>query len=117
PKQDFVGALMHVSTHRAEGDPVVTAGAATFPYRDYYRQPWTAITSRDDVEAIRTQGRPVWVLYTLADYLEAGAPELMKTLRDDCRVEGVFRGTVANGDVTVCVLPPTRDPATPPSGQ
>src|SRR5206468_5931 len=65
PKQDFVGALMYVSTHRAEGDPVVTAGAATFPYRDYYRQPWKAITSRADVEAIRAQGRPVWVLYTL----------------------------------------------------
>ena len=107
PKQDFTGALMYVSTHRAEGDPVVTAGAATFPYRDYFRQPWKAVASRADVEAIRAQGRPVWVLYTLANYLQAGAPQLMQTLRDDCRVEAVFRGTVANGDVTVCVLPPT----------
>jgi len=117
PKQDFAGALAYVSTHRAEGDPVATAGAATFPYRDYYRQAWTPIASRADVEALRAQGRPVWVLYTLAEYLEAGAPQLMQTLRDDCRVEAVFHGTLAGGDVTVCVLPPTRDRAAPPARQ
>jgi hypothetical protein len=108
PKQDYAGALEYVSTHRAEGDPVVTAGAATFPYRDYFHQPWKPVASRADIEAMRAQGKPVWVIYTLADYLEAGAPQVMKTLRDDCRVEAVFRGTVANGDVTVCVLPPSR---------
>jgi len=107
PKQDFAGALRYVSTHRAESDPVVTAGAATFPYRDYFHQPWTAVTSPADIDAVRAQGRPVWVVYTLADYLEAGAPRVLKTLRDECRVEAVFRGTVAGGDVTVCVLPPT----------
>jgi hypothetical protein len=117
PKQDFAGALVFVTTHRAEGDPVVTAGRGTYPYRDYYRQSWKAIASRDEVEAIRAQGRPVWVLYTLADYLEAGKPQLMKTLRDDCRVEAVFRGTVANGDVTVCVLSPTGIRATPPAAR
>ena len=112
--QDFGGAAAYVLSHRAEGDPIVTAGAATFPYRDYYRQPWSAVTSPADVEAIRAQGQPVWVLYTLADYLAAGAPRLMKMLRDDCRVEKVFRGTVAGGDVTVCVFAPTRAPAAVP---
>ncbi len=108
PKQDFAGALAHVSTHRAEGDPVVTAGAAAIPYRDYYRQPWKSVASRADIETVRAQGRPVWVVYTLADHLAASAPDVMKTLRDECRVEAVFRGTVAGGDVTVCVLPPMR---------
>ncbi len=57
------------------------------------------------------------MLYTLADYLKASAPQLMQTLRDDCHVEAVFRGTVANGDVTVCVLPPTRDRAATPAAR
>ncbi len=116
PKQDFAGAAAHVAPHRAEGDPVVTAGAATFPYRDYYREPWNAVTSTAEVDALRAQGRPVWVVYTLARYLAAGAPQLMKTLREECRVDAVFRGTVANGDVTVCVLAPTgeRTAAPPP---
>jgi hypothetical protein len=117
PKQDFSGAAAYVLSHRAEGDPIVTAGAATFPYRDYYRQPWSAVTSPADVAAIRAQGRPVWVLYTLADYLAAGAPQLMKVLRDECRVEKVFRATVAGGDVTVCVFAPIRDRAPAPAAQ
>jgi len=116
PKQDFGGAAAYVLSHRGEGEPIVTAGAAIFPYRDYYRQPWSAVASPADVEAIRGQGKAVWVLYTLADYLAAGAPQLMKVLRDECRVAKVFRATVAGGDVTVCVLPPTREraPAVPP---
>jgi 4-amino-4-deoxy-L-arabinose transferase-like glycosyltransferase len=111
PKQDFAGAAAYVSSRRAEGDLVVTAGPATLPYRDYYGERWTAVTSRPELDVLRAQGRPVWVLYTLADYLAAGAPLLMKTLREECRIDAVFRGTVANGDVTVCVLPPTREPA------
>jgi hypothetical protein len=111
PKQDFAGAAAHVSSHRGEGDPVVTAGPATFPYRDYYRESWKAVASTAEVDALRAQGRPVWVLYTLAQYLAAGAPQLMKTLRDECRIDAVFRGTVAGGDVTVCVLAPTGERA------
>lgn len=112
PKQDYAGALQFVLTHRAEGDPVVTAGGAMYPYREYYGRPWKGVTSREQVQQIHAQGRPVWVLYTLADYLEASAPQLMITLRDECRVAAVFRGTVANGDVTVCVMPPAGDSAT-----
>jgi mannosyltransferase len=109
PKQDFAGAMQFVRAHRAEDQAVVTAGAAAYPYREYYHQPWEAVTSPDQLKAVRDRGSPVWVVYTLADYLEAGAPELMAMLRSECRVEAVFRGTVASGDVTVCVMPATKN--------
>ena len=106
PKQDFDAAMQFVQMQRAEGEPVVTAGGAIYPYREYYRQPWTGVTSLAQLQKVRKEGRRVWVVYTLAEYIEARAPELMQTLRDECGVAGEFRGTVAGGDVTVCVLPP-----------
>lgn len=105
PKQDFEGAMRFALAHRAEGEPVVTAGPAIYVYREYYKQPWEAVASPEQLHKLRARGGRVWVLYTLPDFIEAGAPDLMKMLRDECRVAGVFRGTVAGGDVTACVLP------------
>ena len=109
PKQDFDGAARFLLAHRADREPVVTAGGAMYAYRDYYRQPWVGVTSLEQLQDIRSQGRRVWVIYTLPGYIEMRAPDLMKTLRDQCSVAGVFRGTVAEGDVTVCVVPPASD--------
>ncbi|TMG84315.1 MAG: hypothetical protein E6H78_10160 [Betaproteobacteria bacterium] len=63
------------------------------------------------MQTIRAQGRRVWVLYTLAEYIEASTPGLMHALRDECTVEAVFRGTVAGGNVMVCALPPASGTA------
>jgi uncharacterized membrane protein len=107
PKQDFDGAMQFVQARRAEGEPVLTAGGATYPYQMYYRQPWAGVTSLAQLQKIRAQGQRVWVLYTLAEYMiEPATPDLMRALRDECAVAAVFRGTVAGGDVTVCALPP-----------
>ncbi len=112
PKQDFDGAMQFVQTRRAESEPVLTAGGAIYPYRMYYRQPWAGVTSLAQLQKSRAQGQRVWVLYTLAEYIiEAATPDLMRTLRDECAVEGVFRGTVAGGDITVCTLPPASSSA------
>jgi mannosyltransferase len=107
PKQDFEGAMRFVDTHRRDGEPVVTAGGAIYPYLEYYRRDWPGIRSDAQMAAFRANGERVWVVYTLAEYIETGAPDLMRTLRDECAVEQVFRGTVAGGNVTVCTLPPT----------
>jgi mannosyltransferase len=107
PKQDFAGALEYMHAHRAEGEPVLTAGPATYPYRAYFKQPWQGITSLAELQATRALGRRVWVVYTLESYIRSDAPELMAALRADCAVQGVFRGTVGGGDVTVCVAPPS----------
>jgi mannosyltransferase len=105
PKQDFDAAMQFVQARRAEAEPVLTAGGAIYPYRQYYRLPWPGLTSLGQLIDIRAQGQRVWVAYTLADYIEAGTPDLMRALREECSVAEVFRGTVAGGDLTVCVLP------------
>ena len=79
------------------------------------RLTWEGVASSQK-QTIRGDGRRVWVLHTLARNMEAGAPDLRQTLRDECSVAGVFRGTVADGDVTVCSLPPVnRALGSPPS--
>ncbi len=105
PKQDFEGAMRFVETHRVAPEPVVTAGGAVYPFLRYYNQPWPGIASLGQMQAVRAQGQRVWVVYTLPEYIEADTPDLMRALRDECAVAGVFRGTVAGGDVTVCTLP------------
>jgi 4-amino-4-deoxy-L-arabinose transferase-like glycosyltransferase len=113
PKQDFESALRFVQA-RAGDDPVLTAGGAVYPYREYYRTPWAGLASLEQLRRVRAQGRRVWVLYTLAEYIQARTPDLMQALRDDCAVAGVFRGTVAGGDVTVCTLSPLEAVARTP---
>jgi hypothetical protein len=115
PKQDFDGAMRFVQARRAEGEPVVTAGGAIYPYREYYRQPWEGVDSLEQLQKIRAQGRRVWVLYTLAEIIEASTPDLTHALHDECAVAAVFRGTVAGGDITVCALPPVSGVAEGPA--
>ena len=106
PKQDFEGAMRLVDARREGGEPVVTAGGAVYPFLEYYKRDWPGIRSAAELRDVRAGGRRVWMIYTLAEYIEADAPDLIRMLRDDCRVAEVFRGTVAGGDVTVCALDP-----------
>ena len=105
PKQDFEAALRFVDDHRRPREPVATAGGAVYPYREYYRRDWSRVRSAEELHEVRTAGERVWVIYTLADYIATGAPELMRVLREQCTVAQIFRGTVSGGDVTVCSLP------------
>jgi hypothetical protein len=105
PKQDFESALRFVDEHRLPREPVATAGGAVYPYREYYRRDWSGVRSAEELRDVRNAGERVWVIYTLADYIATGAPELMRILREQCTVAEVFRGTVSGGDVTVCSLP------------
>ena len=106
PKQDFEGAMHFVESHAGQGDPVVTVGAATIPYREYFHQTWQGISSTGQLQTVQAQGRPVWVLYTMSGYIQSVTPDIMNALRSECAVAGVFRGTLADGDVTVCTMPP-----------
>ncbi|HZI83565.1 MAG TPA: glycosyltransferase family 39 protein [Casimicrobiaceae bacterium] len=108
PKQDFEGAMRFVEARRAPAEPVATASGATYPYLRYYGRPWEGVKTLAQLQQVRARGQRVWVLYTFADYIQADAPELMRALRDECAIAGVFRGTVAGGDVTVCTLPPSN---------
>jgi mannosyltransferase len=110
PKQDFEGAMHFVESRAGQGEPVVTVGAATIPYHEYFHRTWEGISSVEQLQEVRAQGRRVWVLYTLKGYIESLTPDLMNTLRTDCSVAGVFRGTLADGDVTVCTMAPLTAP-------
>lgn len=110
PKQDFEGAMHFVETQRAEGEPVVTAGGARYPYREYYQLGWEGVASLEQLQGIRARGRRVWVVYTLKAYIESRTPDLMSALRTECAVARVFRGTVGDGDVTVCTAAPVPVP-------
>jgi len=106
PKQDFEGAMRFVDASRLAGDVVATAGPASYPYLEYFRRDWPAVTSAAEVRRLREGGREVWVLYTLESYIQSDSPELMQLLRSECAVARVFPGTVAGGELTVCRFPP-----------
>lgn len=108
PKQDFGGALRYVESQRAEGEPVATVGLTRIVYREYYGRPWTVLTSLEDLEALRAGGRAAWVLYTLEGYIGSTMPDVLEALHRDCAVAAVFRGTLRNGDVTVCRIAARR---------
>jgi 4-amino-4-deoxy-L-arabinose transferase-like glycosyltransferase len=102
PKQDFEGALKFAETHRAPNEAIVTAGLTRRVYREFYHRPFPNVATLEEFQKIRAEGQPVWVLFTLERYINARSPELMRALRSDCVIEAVFRGTVGQGDVTVC---------------
>jgi 4-amino-4-deoxy-L-arabinose transferase-like glycosyltransferase len=113
PKQDFDGALRFVETHKAEGEPVVTVAPATYVYQQYYNRSWSGVTSLDQLQRLRAGGRRVWVLYTLKDYVRHET-DLLDTLETECAVTEVFHGTLGDGDITVCAIPPVTTPAPVP---
>jgi mannosyltransferase len=106
PKQDYEGAMHFVEAQDAPGEPIVTVGAADYPYREYFHRPWQAIGSLAQLDSLRASGRRIWVLYTLKRYVERETPDIMNALRTECVVKGVFRGTVGDGEVTVCEMEP-----------
>jgi hypothetical protein len=108
PKQDFAGALAFVEAHRVNGDPVVTAGdPATFCYQRYYNQPWIEVRDVEQLQAVLGGGRPVWLVYTMPQYLDLGKPALAAQIRESFRVVREFPGTLNGGAVLVCCAEPT----------
>ena len=103
PKQDFEGAMQFVESSRREGDVIATAGLTTTVYRDYYSRAFEEVPTLDAFSALRARAERVWVLYTLEGYIASQTPDLMQALRADCAPVQVFRGTVGNGDITVCM--------------
>ncbi len=106
PKQDFEGPIQFIDAVRKDGEPVVTTGAAMFPYRRYYAQPWESVETVDRLQEICRQGQTVWLVYTFPRYLEAWRPAIMEMIRKEFTVVRVFHGTVGDGDVFVAEFGP-----------
>jgi uncharacterized membrane protein len=111
PKQDYTGAIQFVETRREAAETVVTAGEISYVSQGYFGRPWTKVESVAQLEALRGQGRRVWLLYTFPIYIERKTPELMAAIRQECAEKFVFPGTVGGGDITVCRTEP-KSPAT-----
>lgn len=105
PKQDYVGALDFITTRRKPGEPVMTTGLATFPYKDYYHTDFLPIESVADLDAriAHTQG---YVVYTFPIHLRSRYPELWEALRARGQEIARFQGTVGDGDLVVLQVRP-----------
>ncbi|HEY3824792.1 MAG TPA: glycosyltransferase family 39 protein [Bryobacteraceae bacterium] len=100
PKQDYEGAIRFVETAK-KNEVVLTAGAATYPLRQYYAKPWDSVETPEKLKTICKGDQPVWVVYTMPRYLEAAAPGVMEMIRKEFTVIRVFHGTLGDGDVYV----------------
>jgi hypothetical protein len=101
PKQDFVGARDFVEAHREAGSVVLTLDLATMPYADYYAPQWKAFTSLQELQALREQGRPVWLVYTFPAVTERRFKTLMDAAASEFVLARRFPGTLGGGDVVV----------------
>jgi hypothetical protein len=105
PKQDFDGALRFIEANRIDNEPVLTAGLARYPYRQFYGRHWTEVQTRADLSRIGSPRR-AWLVYSFPEYMDRG---LVETIRRDCRPLHVFPGTLGGGEVIVCTLEPRSE--------
>ena len=101
PKQDFEGAMRFIEAEAKGEDIVVTVGATTYPYRQYYGKPWESVENGEALRNICQRGGPVWLVYTFPRYLEGAAPGVTEMIQREFTVIRVFRGTLGDGDVFV----------------
>ena len=104
PKQDFAGALAFVDSQRADGEPVVTADGATYPYMTYYQRPWPAIRTLEELRRAQAGVARIWVVYTFPGRIRYQAPQLLDAVSRECDALRVFPGTLGDGEIAVCAL-------------
>jgi mannosyltransferase len=103
PKQDFAGALEFLESRRRPPEPVLTAGAAAWPYQNYYGRAWPKIKDSKQIDAMGGRDRRVWLVYAFPSYIDDETPGLMDEIRRQFRTVRVFPGTLSQGEVYVCV--------------
>lgn len=106
PKQDFAGAVEFLNTHKTTGETVTTAGATTYPMREYYGKSWESVDTANKLDEICHQGRAVWLVYTFPRYLEAAVPGISEVIRKEFKTVRMFPGTLGDGDVYVARYQP-----------
>lgn len=106
PKQDYLGALAYLEEWRQPGEPVVTVGLASVPYRRYYAPELEQVTTLEQLEAVRARGRATWLLYTFPIYMKAHYPDILAAIKNDFIVMEKFPGTVGDGTIYVCRAEP-----------
>jgi hypothetical protein len=100
PKQDYVGALNYVEAIRKPGEPVLTVGLASFPYRDYYPTDFLPVASVDELNR-NLAHHSGYVLYTFPIHLRSRYPDIWTALAARGTEIRRFAGTVGDGDIVV----------------
>lgn len=108
PKQDFEGALRFAEEREQGGARIAVLGLAGFPFREHFGKRWPELSSLEELRALESDGRPLFLVYTFPVYIEAQAPRLMERIRERCGPGRVFPGTVGGGDVVVCRMRPAE---------
>jgi mannosyltransferase len=103
PKQDFDSAVRFVRSRQLAGEPVATAGLASFPLTRYYNLPWTPVAGADELTTVRGGASRVWLVYSMPEYMD---PMLVATMLRDCVLETQFPGTLGGGDVVIRTCAP-----------
>lgn len=101
PKQDYEGAMAFVQAERKPGDAVLTAGLITYPYENLYKPGWQAVTSVEQLNAVRAASSRTIVLYTLEPVLLSTDPELAASVKRDFHLLHKFPGTLEHGTIFV----------------
>jgi 4-amino-4-deoxy-L-arabinose transferase-like glycosyltransferase len=100
PKQDYRGALRHVMAVKGPDDEVAAVGLAAVTYRYYYGSPSLRFPQTpDELRALGTGGRRVWVLLTLPRDMRLRFADLTRMIETDFEPVARFRGTLGDGDV------------------
>lgn len=101
PKQDFGAAREFVASARRPGDAVITAGMASYVYREYYGDDFVDVKTPEELAAALPPGRAAYVIYTFQVFVESRLPEVWKALLRDGREVARFRASIGGGDVVV----------------
>ena len=83
PKQDFAGARDLVESEREPGDAVVAVGLAADMFSRYFAPDWPIAVSEDELSALQSRHRRVWLVYTLPIHMRAWHPELWRRVQED----------------------------------
>lgn len=102
PKQDYMDAVTFVERTMESGDRVIVVShGGEIPIVRYLGRPWTRIDSGADLEAVRRDGMPVWVISTFRSYIQSGHPDLWNILTTQCAEMHKVAATVADGAIVV----------------
>lgn len=101
PKQDYEGALGFVEANRLQGDAVVTVSLTAPIYQRFFGQDWPEVQSLEELNAIRSQAKRTWVVYTFEPVLSSVHGDIMESIQSDFTLMQRFSGTVGEGDVFV----------------
>jgi len=100
--EEFVERVAFVESKKEPGDAIVTVGLATFPYKHFYKVNWETVKTLEALNAIRTQSKRTWLLYTIPPVLQSVYPEIMASISRDFNVVKQFHGTLGEGTIFVC---------------